>query len=384
MNQAKLAWRPRENFMTKKKIIVPYLSVTQPIGTFYLAKLSAGELLDNVDILRRGLTQEEQQNVQRNLNDKRQREIAQYVTDPDATFPTSIIVSVYEESVTVDEINKKLTFEFEDKLGEVLDGQHRFEGLRLAISEDSHGNLRNFELPIVFMIELSPDDKAYVFSVINSKQTQVPSSLIFDLFGLQTSRNPKKTCHEIAQTLNAKKGSPFYRGLKMLGNKHYDTEYLTQGAFAKYLLKLISKTPDEDARMEKLNRPLLPDPSIPFRQLYINKEDPVIAKVMENYFGAIAEIFPEEWANNPKEYLLRKTAGYSALITVLNEIWKDEIAAKNSAKREVFLIIAQKMKDGLKGKPITSQNFGSSEQGAKALANAFLSGMKNVPISSTS
>lgn len=362
--------------MTKKKIIVPYLSVTQPIGIFYLAKLTAGELLDNVDILRRGLTPEEQQNVQRKLNDKRQREIAQYVTDPDATFPTSIIVSVYEESVTVDETNKKLAFEFEDKLGEVLDGQHRFEGLRLAISEDSTGILRNFELPIVFMIELSPDDKAYIFSVINSKQTQVPSSLIFDLFGLQTSRNPRKTCHEIAQTLNAKIGSPFYRGLKMLGNKHYDTEYLTQGAFAKYLLKLISKTPDEDARLEKLKRPLLPDPSLPFRQLYINKEDPVIAKVMENYFGAISEIFQEEWFDNPKEYLLRKTAGYSALITVLDEIWHHEIAAKNSAKREVFLSIAQRMKIGLKGMPITSQKFASNEQGAKALANVFISGIR--------
>lgn len=357
-------------------IKVPCLLVTQSIGSFYLGKLTAGQLLKYVSILRRGLTAEEQRNVQRKLNDRRQREIAEYIlTDPDATFPTSIIVSVHEDAVTFDETNSQLVFEFEDKLGEVLDGQHRLEGLALAAEEGDTERVMSFELPVVFMINLEPDDKAYVFSIINSKQTQVPSSLIFDLFGLQTSRSPSKTCHWVAQTLNSKEGSPFYRGVKMLGNKHFASEILTQGAFAKYLLKLISKTPDEDARLEKARKPLAHDDSLPFRQFYLKGEDSVIAKIVENYFSAVAEVFPREWDKQPKDFLLRKTAGYSALITVLHSIWQSDIARKKDATRETFLPIVHRLKKGVEGKPITSEVYGSSEQGAKALANALLSGL---------
>jgi DGQHR domain-containing protein len=330
---------------------VPCFSVVQPIGEFYLGKLSAADVIKYVSILRRGLSEEEQKYVQRQLADNRQREIADFVTDPDATFPTSIIVSVHEDVVTIDKKHSKLIFKFDDKLGEVLDGQHRLEGLHLAMEEGAAKRVGAFELPVVFMLNLSPDDKAYIFSVINSKQTKVPTSLIFDLFGMQTSRSPKKTCHDIAQSLNTKEDSPFYRGVKMLGNKIFESEYLTQGAFAKYLLKLISKTPEEDARREKAKKPLLPDPDLPFRDFYIRREDGIIAKVMENYFGAMSEIFKEEWSNNPQAYLLRKTAGYSALITVLDNIWSTEVGPKKKATKEVFLTIARRLKEGLDQRP---------------------------------
>lgn len=359
------------------KLEVPYLSVAQPIGEFYLGKLSAAEVIQYVSILRRGITEEEQKHVQRKLAENRQREIADYISDPDATFPTSIIVSVHEDVVTVDKRRGKLLFEFDDKLGEVLDGQHRLEGLHLAMDEGAGKRVGDFELPVVFMLNLSPDDKAYVFSVINSKQTKVPSSLIFDLFGMQTSRSPRKTCHEVAQSLNSKEGSPFYRGVKMLGNKIYDSEYLTQGAFAKYLLKLISKTPDVDERLEKAKEPLPEDRDLPFREFYRRREDGIIAKVMENYFGAISEVFAEEWSGSPQAYLLRKTAGYSALITVLNNIWLTEIGPKGKATRAAFLPIARRLKTGLGRRPITSAEFGSSEQGAKELADALLAGLKS-------
>ena len=351
---------------------IPCIVVEQPIGKFYLGKLGASALLNYVSILRRGITEDEQQNVQRKLSPRRQREIADYVSDPDATFPTSIIISVYDEAISrVDEAGNSLTFRFQDKFGEVLDGQHRLEGLRLALDEGARG-IETFELPVVFMLNLSPDDKAYIFSVINSKQTKVPSSLIFDLFGLQLSRSPSKTCHEIAQTLNAKEESPFYRGIKMLGNKEFESEYLTQGAFSKYLLKLISKKPDDDARLEKLKKPLEPDPSLPLRELYIRKEDAIIAKIVENYFAAVAQVFPNEWTLQPKRFLLRKTAGYSALMTVLQEIWPTAIAPKNEATRGVFLPVVHHLKEQLAGRAITSEEFGSSEQGAKALAEAML------------
>ena len=361
--------------MNEEEYIVPYLVVKQPIGTFYLSTMKATELLKCVDILRRGLTSEEQKNIQRRLDPKSQRDIANFIKDPDATFPTPIIVSVYSESVTIDEESKELKFNLigGKSLGEVLDGQHRLEGMKLAASEGMKETLNEFDVPIVFVLAPDPDEKAYLFSIINSTQTQVPSSLIFDLFGLQRVRSPQKTCHEIAQALNAKEGSPFYRGLKMLGTKQYDSEILTQGAFAKYLLLLISKNPDEDARNEKLGKPLTKDDSLPFRSFYEDKKDAVIAKVMENYFTAVAEEFKNEWTENPKEFLLRKTAGYSALMTVLKELWNKKISKTHDASQDYFKSVAKKMREGLGGRPLTSSEFGSSEQGAKTLSKILYS-----------
>ena len=78
--------------------------------------------------------------------------------------------------------------EFNDvsPIGDVLDGQHRLLGL-----EDS-GVENDFQLPVVFMFGLTAEEKAYVFSIINSKQTKVNASLLYDLCELMDRRSPQK------------------------------------------------------------------------------------------------------------------------------------------------------------------------------------------------
>ena len=91
----------------------------------------------------------------------------------------------------------------DSKIGEIIDGQHRINGLKES------GLASKFSLPVVFMVDLDSYQKAYVFSVINSKQVSVPSSLIYDLFALSKNRSPFKTCHEITRALNRSENSPF-------------------------------------------------------------------------------------------------------------------------------------------------------------------------------
>ncbi len=158
--------------------------------------------------------------IQRELNHRRSNQISEYLTDPDATFPTSIILSIesnrvaFEKLETIDnpEIFKMVFNNQEIELAEVIDGQHRISGLEnnpMAIEE----------LPIVVLFDLSQEDKAYIFSVINSNQRQVNKSLIYDLFDVYEGRSPLKTCHQIAKALNTDAKSPLYMRLKMLGRK---------------------------------------------------------------------------------------------------------------------------------------------------------------------
>jgi len=362
-------------------IDVPCIVVSQPIGTFYLAPMSAADLLMRVDILRRGMSDDQRKNIQRKLSENRRHEIAEYVSDPDATFPTSIIVSAYDGAVEYDESRRILKMK-SGTIGKVLDGQHRLEGISLAINRGAVGEAQDFELPVVFMLGLEPEDEAYVFSIINSKQSPVQSSLIFDLFDLRKTRSPRKTCHDLAQALNAREGGPFYRGIKMLGTKNFDSEYLSQGTFAKELLKLITKRPDEYERAEKSNVPVQPDPDCPFNALYIQQNDAMIGKILENYFSAVASVFSDEWSANPEKFVLRKAVGYTALMMVLKEIWNKEISKTHDATERNFHRIALVLKEGVASIALTGANFASSGAGAGELARTLL--RRYVPEGATS
>ncbi len=139
-----------------------------------------------------------------------------------------------------------LDFDENSIIGEIIDGQHRIEGIKKSSKID------DFELPITLMFNLTEEEKAYIFSIINSKQTKVPKSLIYDLFFLSEERSPQKTCHEIARLFNSDENSSFFKRLKMLGRKEHQEASLSQGSFIKYLLPNISKKPDEDLRNIKL------------------------------------------------------------------------------------------------------------------------------------
>lgn len=380
-----------------KVIELSCLSVSQPIGTFYLAVMKAGDLLNRVDILRRGLDPASRDNVQRELSPRRAHDIAAYVTDPDATFPTSIIVSAYPSCVHVAADGARLRLgkpqvaaegrselevlepeELEplaenDKIGQVIDGQHRLMGLELAGADDANSPYYGFELPVVFMLSLEAENRAYVFSTINSKQTRVSSSLIIDLFGLATSRSPRKTCHDVAAALNATKGGPFFATLKMLGRKTRPTESLTQGSFAKYLLMLVSRRPDEDERLLKLGGSLRPDPTCPLRQFFVDDRDDMIVKVMDNYFTAVREVYPAAWEDT-ENYALKRTVGFAALIRAFQTVWREEVLRTNKATLDIFRAIALRFaeavpQDALKDIP---SNEGGAGDLARRLTGAWL------------
>ena len=198
-------------------IQLKYIEIKQPIGTFYFSKINAKLLGEIVNVTPRSA---DHSAIQRDESKDRINEIAKYCSDPDATFPTPIIVSVYENA---DVIINNDTIEIGDNaiIGEVIDGQHRLKGILKS-------NLAElFELPLVLLFKLTEEEKAYVFSIINSKQTKVSMSLIYDLFALSRHRSPQKTAHEIARALNKSKESPFFNRLKMIGNKEERDSMIT-------------------------------------------------------------------------------------------------------------------------------------------------------------
>lgn len=330
-----------------------YIEFEQPIGTFYLSKLNALELLEIVDITPRS---ESLEAVQRDENTRRINEIAEYCSDPDATFPTPIIISVYENITFQSENNFFLIPK--TKIGQVLDGQHRLKGINKS------GLANKFELPVVFMFDLIEEEKAYVFSIINSKQTKVSMSLIYDLFSLTKNRSPQKTIHEVARTMNTMDDSAFSNRLKMLGKKSdgQDNATLSQGTFVKYLLTLISKDPESDQIKLKNNTELNRITTLPLRDYFIDNEDEVIIKVIKNLFNGVRNAFIEQW-NNPTNNILWKTTGFGAIVKSFNDIYVigDN---NNDLSEDFFTKFFKHFKQYIEEKEIelTSAYFTSNEQ----------------------
>jgi len=347
---------------------IKYIKVEQPIGTFYLTSLEASILSQICRVERR---YENSEAVQRELSEKRSKDIAKYCEDPDATFPTPIIVAV-DESAQIKMTDTHFEFDENEMLGEVIDGQHRLEGIRKS------NFISRFQLPVVLMFNLFPEEKAYVFSIINSKQTRVNMSLIYDLFALSPKRSPYKTSHETARALNKDKNSPFYNRLKMLGKKAegQDLATLSQGTFIKYLLELISRNPDEDTLKIKKGENLESDQRKVLRDYFIDEKDAVIYKIILNLFNGVRNAFKSEWSN-PKESIISKSIGFGAVIKAFPKIY--EIGdTSNNLTEDFFTKVFVNFKNHLEEKQIklNSDFFGSNEQARTQLYRLIIESLK--------
>lgn len=73
------------------------MAVSQPIGTFYMGKMSASDIIKIKAVKRL----QEGMGVQRLLKNDRVKSIALFCQDPDATFPTPVILSIRSEDVEI-------------------------------------------------------------------------------------------------------------------------------------------------------------------------------------------------------------------------------------------------------------------------------------------
>lgn len=354
---------------------VTMLEVHQPVGTFYFGKMTARDVVKISKVSRR----KGDHGHQRQLKESRIREISTYCQDPDATFPTPIIMSAKKDDFSIlsssNSVNGLVCFEYDESKCQVelLDGQHRIAGI---------SNAREFdcELPIIIMFDLSEEQKAYVFSTINGNQVKVDRSLIYDLFDLNKTRSPYKTCHQIARALNSSTESPFYRRLKMLEKREYDSETISQGTFVTVLCGLISSSPQVDAIQIKKNQPLSINDNnkTVFRKYFIQDRDDVILKILTNYFSAAATVFEYEW-NTPQKFVLTKTVGFNGLIVALKELVPIGEAV-GDLSYTFFLATFKKVQTNIEKQniSITSEYFPTNAQGANKLSKMIIDAAEEI------
>lgn len=246
-------------------------------------------------------------------------------------FPTAMILSINisdnileSDFITKDPIGNviaiKIPDEFintEDKSVFIVDGQHRFEGVKTFY--DNHPELRgmfDIEFPVTILLGYDIYEQSRIFANVNFEQKPVNKSLYYDIFGsLPYERNEITLAHYIVKQLNNDEDSPIYRMVKMLGTGE---GVVSQAFFVEKTIDLLNR---EGA----------------FREYFLDyrsngKKYKALPIIFKTYFGVLKDIFTDYWPlvdeqgqfySYKYKHILLKTTGLGALLKLLNDLQND-------------------------------------------------------------
>lgn len=154
--------------------------------------------------------------VQRVLNKRRISSIKKFILEGNMFF-NSFILNWSDTNYGIKIENGDLCIPEISAGAQVIDGQHRLEGLKQAYDEDE--KIGEQSIVIVMVENLNTAEAAKIFLNINTEQKPVPNSLVYDLFGEGKSKDYFIVrAKDIAEKLHTDPQSPYYQSIKMPGS----------------------------------------------------------------------------------------------------------------------------------------------------------------------
>ncbi|MFG6637934.1 DGQHR domain-containing protein [Sulfitobacter sp. 1A12126] len=376
--------------MGEEVISIPYFEVEQSVGIFYSSVVSAQKLLKICQFDFRQIRDnggvKDFLGIQRPLKDDRVREIRRFISTVDASFPTSLVISVDERCASIVGEGSDRRLELRafkndetgilevpfDSIAKIIDGQHRLKAFE--------GTSIDWGLTVNIFVGVDEGTQAMLFSKVNLAQTKVNKSLVYDLFSLDKGRSPEKTCHELVVNLNDMERSPLNSKIKRLGSATEGVfgETLSQATVVKGILPLITKDALGDRDIGKRGEDFPERGSKDFERrifypFFKEREDHKILAAVLNYYSAIAERWPTAWDNTGRGAVLSKTNGFNATVRFLRDAYlhltsKPEVPSKSS-----FLEILRRV--DLEDKDFTTEMFPPGSSGASLLYGHLKAGL---------
>jgi DGQHR domain-containing protein len=261
--------------------------------TLYSFSGKASELWAFVSINRREENKDD--GYQRVLATSRVRAVADYIVEGNV-IPGSIIIAVDDGTYKIPK--GQLHISSGRDVAWVIDGQHRLAGAHLASQEGV-----DIELNVIALLDFDPQAQIEQFVTINREGKNVPTSLYLDLLKhLPKMRTPGEIATEratdIATQLRRDRASVFYGRI------------------------VVTTSPRQGSQISIVNfvRKLAP---------YVNPEKGLLnlftlaqqCEIVENYFNAIKDTYPDEWGKS--ESIFFKTVGFGALMNVFEDVFKE-------------------------------------------------------------
>lgn len=158
----------------------PAALVKQGNLKLYTTSLTISDLLiDNFYSIIRLDPSLNQKGYQRLLNEGRARKLAKYIVEAyetkDAFLPTSIFIAT-DKDIPYNSKNHTITIDVNEICPfNVVDGQHRIEGLRMAVEMDER--VLGFEIPVNIAVNLTDLSQMCHFLIVNTTQKSVDKAV---------------------------------------------------------------------------------------------------------------------------------------------------------------------------------------------------------------
>jgi len=255
--------------------------------------------------------------LQRALDLSRVEEIGTYIKeDPRGVFPNNIILNLdscvkFHESPENPNEGVLIFPEVKEgeKLGYILDGQHRLFGFERAEGVE-------FDLPVVALID-APKDVAYkIFADINSLQVKVTPVLLqllkSEIGDLEIDRG---IAADIVYGLEKDSDSPLKDRIKVYPQDK--NRWIPSTSLTKWILNIVGT-----------GKPLAGKSRLEQRT------------ILKNYFKAFSEVFDKEW-NDRKNYVLTKAQGIELMCELFPNVhqrcllYEGKSLTVNAFKRQI-------------------------------------------------
>ena len=273
---------------------------------------------------------------QRELDEKRAKEIAAYIDSGLGTIPSSIVLSAQENADLKYEARKK-SISFNDMRNAflIIDGQHRVYGFMHA--------KKAFRVPVIIYSGLSKRDETRLFIDINSKQKGVPPELLLDIKKLAEYENDQEEfLRELFDMFQHDSSSCLYGKLSPASKAKGKLTRSTFNTAVKPLVKIFGGKNEYEV-YEILNNYLLS-----FDEAILQKHDmheqlfnitffkaicgffPIVAIKVKDRFGAIYNVdnfyhFLEKVGSSIKTNKLKASgSAYKPLVKTLEECLKED------------------------------------------------------------
>jgi DGQHR domain-containing protein len=277
----------------------PVVVVKQNEREFFLTMLAARDLVRISYASVRNKDTEEGA-VQRLLNPRRIDGIKEFTLNG-GDYPNCIILNWVDQKTALSVDKGKIKIPIGDRVAQIIDGQHRVEGLRAALkAKPAIGAL---EIPVAFYQRLTTQECADIFLSINTEQKPAPRSLVFDLYQVASPHVVDQAvvrARDIAAKLNEQEMSPF-KGLIRLPN--------TEVVRASKGDKKVSAGVDLSTVVTSL-KPLVEEKGI-FEQVGITELEMETSALL-NFFGVLREWYAGLWIDKDNVFL--SSAGFSGAI----------------------------------------------------------------------
>lgn len=272
----------------------PAVEIKQGNLTLYLTYVTPKDLRAKGFYTVDKLEPRKQEGYQRILDGRRARKLSRHLVDATpkgyAHLPTTVFLAT-DGVAQFDKDTQTLEFDTDTVCPfSVVDGQHRIEGLRLAVERDEE--LIDFHLPVTIATELDDTNQMYHFYIVNTTQVPVDPSLRQQITGRFTDmKGVEKLPYLPYWFRNQVDGGKDAGALKML-------EFLNENVDSP-LYRRIQMANDPDSRnkikqasiVTTLKREVFTASNPLFEQESKSSDPDRAARIMLNYFRAIDDLF---------------------------------------------------------------------------------------------